>query len=224
MRVYYPFERDHSSARILRDQICGPREPLDGVIVGCSWVTGRWPGKNGLEFKQVSDRVRFNLPGEWDALTLLAWVRVDARPNRFNSLMMTDGWEEAAPHWHISDDGKLELGVQGFNNRGGVHYYSPVVITPERLGQWCHLAVVYDRAGDRVTHYVDGQPIKQEKIKLDIALRIGNAEIGIWTLGPRRHNHPVRYFSGCIDEFMLFDRALSDDDIETLYTQGRPHG
>jgi hypothetical protein len=228
VRVYYPFERDPSSARTLRDQARtgrGPdRERQDGVIVGCSWVTGRWPGKKGLEFKQVSDRVRIRVPGEFDALTLAAWVRVDALPNRFHSLMMTDGWEEAAPHWHIADDGKLELGVQGPGNRNGVHYYSPIVITPERLGQWCHLAVVYDRAAGQVTHYVDGQPIKQEKIKLDIALRIGNAEIGNWTLGPRRHNHPVRYFSGCIDEFMLFARALSDDNIETLYTQGRPPG
>jgi hypothetical protein len=222
LRVYYPFQADKPWDRTLLDQARGRKKPQDGAIVGCSWVIGRWPGKKALEFKQVSDRVRIHVPGEYDALTLMAWVRVDALPNRFHSLMMTDGWEEAAPHWHINDQGIIELGVQGPNRRGGAHYYSPVVFTPERLGQWCHLAVVYDRERGQVTHYVDGERIERETIKLDIPLRIGNAEIGNWTLGPRRHNHPIRFFSGCIDEFMLFGQALTEDEISRFYEQGRP--
>jgi hypothetical protein len=162
------------------------------------------------------------VPGEFDALTLAAWVRIDALPNRFNSLMMTEGWEEAAPHWHLSESGKLELGVQGRNNKGGVHYYSPALFTPERLGRWAHLAVVYDRDGNQIAHYVDGQPVRQEPLRLDIALRLGNVEIGNWDVGSRHHNHPIRCFSGCIDEFMLFSRALGEQEISQLYNQGRP--
>ena len=90
------------------NEASGGQSPHEGIIIGCSWVPGRWPGKNGLEFKRVSDRVRFHLPGEFSSLTLMAWVRVDALPHRFNSLLMTDGWDEAAPHWHISADGQLE--------------------------------------------------------------------------------------------------------------------
>ena len=56
--------------------------------MGCSWATGRWPDKQGLEFRQVSDRVRLHIPGEFEAMTLMAWVRVDALPNKFNSLLM----------------------------------------------------------------------------------------------------------------------------------------
>jgi hypothetical protein len=219
--VYYSFQAEDPWSRTLRDR-AGGRRPHDGAIVGCAWVAGRWAGKQGLEFKRVSDRVRFHLPGEFDALTLAAWVRVDALPNRFNSLMMTDGWEEAAPHWHLGSTGKVELGVQGRKGQKGVHYLTPVVFTPERLGQWCHLAVVHDRGAGLVTHYVDGQPIRQEALKLDVALRLGDAEIGNWNVGVRRHNHPIRYFSGCMDEFMLFGRALSAREIEWLCTQGRP--
>ncbi|HZY85457.1 MAG TPA: LamG-like jellyroll fold domain-containing protein [Gemmataceae bacterium] len=222
LRVYYPFEADPAGGRTLRDQAGGRREPLDGAIVGCTWAVGRWPGKQGLEFKRVSDRVRLHVPGEFDALTLMAWVRVDALPNRFHSLLMTDSWDEAAPHWHISADGKLELGVQGPRRRNGVHYYSPAVFPPDRLGQWTHLAVVHDRDAGLVTHYVDGQPVSQEPIKLDVALRLGNAEVGNWNLAARRHNHPVRYFSGCIDEFLLFSRALDEQEVARLYEQGRP--
>jgi hypothetical protein len=206
----------------LRDEAGGRQAPADGAIVGCAWAAGRWPGKQGLEFKRVSDRVRLHVPGEFESLTLMAWVRVDALPNRFHSLFMTDSWEEAAPHWHISDAGKLELGVQGPGRRNGTHYYSPRVFTPDRLGQWTHLAVVYDREAGQVTHYVDGQPVSQEEIKLDQVLRLGSAEVGNWNSAARRHNHPVRYFSGCIDEFLLFSRALGAEEVARLHEQGRP--
>jgi hypothetical protein len=221
--VYYTFQAEKPWSRTLTDQAAGGRRPAhDGAVVGCAWAAGRWGGKQGLEFKQVSDRVRLHVPGQLDALTLAAWVRVDALPNRFNSLFMTDSWDDSEPHWHVSDDGKLELGVQGPSRKNGVHYYSPVVFTPERLGQWTHLAVTYDRAAGQVTHYLDGKPISQEALQLDVALTIGNAEIGNWNVTTRRHHHPIRYFTGCVDEFLLFSRALGDQDVERLYTEGRP--
>src|SRR5439155_21701025 len=141
-----------------------------------------WPGKQGLEFKQVSDRVRLHIPGGFDSLTLMAWVRVDSLPNRYSSLLMTEGWDEAAPHWHIRQDGKISLGVRGTEQVPAAHYFTSVVFGPERLGQWSHLAVVYDRDGQQVCHYVDGQRVKQTPFKLDIPLRIGDAEIGNWNI------------------------------------------
>src|SRR5205807_2400300 len=141
-----------------------------GAIVGCAWAEGRWPGRQGLEFKRVSDRVRVHVPGEFDALTLAAWVRVDALPNRYSSLLMTDGWEGGSPHWHIREDGKISLGVQGVGGATAAHYFTGVVFTPDRVGQWSHLAVVYDRRGGLVTHYLDGRPVKQTPIKLDVPL------------------------------------------------------
>jgi hypothetical protein len=220
--VYFPFQSEQPWNRTLADLALGHEEPRDGAIVGCSWVTGRWPGKQALEFKRVSDRVRVKLTGMHDALTMMAWVRVDALPNKFNSLFMTDSWEEFAPHWHISNQGTIELGVQGPGRKNGVHYYADAAISEDRLGQWLHLAVVFDRAGDRVTHYVDGQPVQQEAVKLDAPLRLMDGEIGNWNVGNRRHNHPTRYFSGAMDEFMIFGRALTDAEVERLWTHGRP--
>jgi hypothetical protein len=94
--VYYPFQDEEPWSRTLRDQAAVRPGPgaHNGTIVGCTWTTGRWPGKRSLEFKQVSDRVRLHVPGEFDALTLMAWVRADALPNRFNALFMTDSWDD----------------------------------------------------------------------------------------------------------------------------------
>ncbi len=49
--VYYSFEGDRPpGSRILANQ-CGERW-LDGSIIGCEWVDGRWRGKGALEFKR----------------------------------------------------------------------------------------------------------------------------------------------------------------------------
>jgi hypothetical protein len=218
--VYYTFQAEPAPGRTLRDQAPGRGGPHDGAVVGCRWGTGRWPGKRGLEFKQVSDRVRFHVPGEFDSLTLMAWVRVDALPNGNNSLMMSDGWEPGGVHWQIGRDGLLILGIQQRPKGHGGHYHAPGVFAPRRFGQWVHLAVVYDRDAGRVTHYIDGRPAARQPLWFDIPLRIGDAEIGNWNIAAHRNRSPIRYFSGCIDEFLLFSRALSDAEIERLHSEG----
>jgi hypothetical protein len=223
--AYYTFqpEPDQSWTRTLFDQAGDRRQAHDGAIVGCEWSAGRWPGKRGLEFKQVSDRVRVHVPGAFQSLTLAAWVRVDALPNVNNSLLMSDAWKDGGVHWQIGEAGKLVLGIQGPGGKNGAHYHAHDVFTPERFGTWVHLAVVYDRDAGRVTHYVDGQPAAApEPTQFDIPLRIHDAEIGNWNLASHRNNCPVRFFSGCMDELMLFSRALSDADVERLCKQGRP--
>jgi Concanavalin A-like lectin/glucanases superfamily len=219
--VYYPFQAGEPWERTLSDEARGRAQPRDGTIIGGAWVAGRWPGKQGLEFKRVSDRVRLYVPGEFKSITLAAWVRIEGLPNQNNSLFMSDGWDPGELHWQIGKDGTLILGVQS-NPRRGWSYHAVEAFTPDRYGQWVHLAVVYDRDAEQVTHYMDGQPVSQVPLQFDVPLRVGDAELGNWNLAMHRNSHPVRYLSGCMDEFLMCSRALSDEEIERLYTQGQP--
>ncbi|MCI0464060.1 MAG: hypothetical protein L0Z62_44565 [Gemmataceae bacterium] len=222
LEVYYSFRRESQWSRTLANQVHDRPEPRDGAIVGCSWATGRWPGKQGLEFKRVSDRVRLNVAGEFESITLMAWVRVDGLPNRNNSLLMADGWEPGELHWQIGDNGTLILGVQSDPKGRGAHYHALEAITPERCGHWLHLAVVYDRNAGQVTHYIDGQPVAQVPTQFDIPLRVGDAELGNWNLASHRNNTPIRHFTGCMDEFLFYSRALTDEEVAQRYAEGRP--
>jgi hypothetical protein len=228
LRVYYTFEVNDPWARSLPDLSRGRDKPLDGAIVGCSWGAGRWADKRGLEFKRVSDRVRLTVPGEFASLTMAAWVRPDALPNVNNSLLMADGWDEGGPHWQIGSDGTVILGVKGppgyesVEKVKGPQYRAPNAIGPERLGRWVHLAVVYDRDGGEVVHYVDGRPVAQLLMQADLPLRIGTAELGNWNPATFRTKSPVRNFTGCVDEFVLLSRPLTAEEVERLYLQGRP--
>ncbi len=222
MLVYYTFQNNEAWSRTLRDQAGERAEPRDGAIVGCTWATGRWPGKEGLEFKRVSDRVRFGVAGTLDSLTLMTWVRIDTLQNRNNALMMGDGWPPGGLHWQIGDNGMLVLGVQGKRRQSAAHYDGPDIVTPERLGLWLHLAVTYDHLGKQVTHYVDGEPVAKMPVLFDIPLVVGDAEIGNWNVATHRNDTPIRNLHGCMDEFMLWSRALTDQEVQQVYSESQP--
>src|SRR5438876_1060282 len=67
-----------------------------------------------------------------------------------------------------------------------------------------------------------GRGVAQALVQFDVPLRIGDAEIGNWNLASRRDSAPIRYLSGCVDELMVFSRALSDREIERLHARGQP--
>lgn len=215
----FDFETE-AGGRTLRNVAKSERGIRDGSIVGCGWVEGRWPGKHALEFRGVGDRVRVNLPGEFRSLTFAAWVRVNGVDRRFNSLLLTDGFEAGAVHWQIQSNGRICLGVRGVGQGWHHDYNSPPVFTPERLGQWMHVAVSYDATAKRVTHYVDGKAVRREETKVETPLRLGPAEIGNWTPGTRATATPIRNFSGRIDELSVYDRALTDAEIAELHRSG----
>jgi len=217
--AYYSFERHAEAERTLWSH--APNSGLEGAIVGCSWTPGRWPGKTALEFKRPSDRVRLHISEELNSLTFAAWVRVDGLDRQFNTLMLTDGYDVGEPHWQIDRAGRLVLGVH-HEERVQHNYTSAPIFDLKRLGQWVHLATVYDSAERHAQHYLNGQLIHDEKLKRLTPIRIGDAEIGNWgrPIGPT--HMAIRNFNGRMDEFSLYRVALTAAEIQQLFLAGQP--
>ena len=87
-----------------------------------------------------------------------------------------------------------------------------------------HLAVVLDGNAKRVVHYVNGLPVKEKALKMNPPFRIGAVELGNWNASGFPDNDPtlIRNFSGAMDEFCLFSRALNTHEIRALYSVGKP--
>ena len=128
----------------------------------------------------MSDRVRLSVPGEFESLTLAAWVRVQGLDRQFNSLFMSDGFEPGTLHWLIRNDGVLGLTVIGPEPGNYQIVASPPVLTLDQFGMWLHLAVVLDGSAKRVSHYVNGLPVSEKALKINPPFRIGAAELGNW--------------------------------------------
>jgi hypothetical protein len=62
-------------------------------------------------------------------------------------------------------------------------------------------------------------------LKVNPPFRVGAAELGNWNASGFRENDPslIRNFSGAMDEFCLFSRALNTDEIRNLYSAGLDH-
>ena len=220
--AHFDFEKLVRGDRVLKN-LANNSSGLDGLIVGCAMSEGRWPGKGALEFSTFSDRIRLNVPGEFNALTLSAWVRVDRLDRLFSSLFMVEAFDVGAFHWQITNVGKVRLGVAGPKNTvrsENADYDTPAFMTPDRLGHWMHLVVVYDVTAGVVKHYMDGKLLQQLPPRFKRPLRIGNCEIGNWNPGNQVDRYPIRNLNGRVDEFSIHSRALEDSEIAQMYEQG----
>jgi len=215
LRLRFDFQDDEGSRSLLNHAANGG-EIADGSIVGASWTTGRWPGKRALEFRNVSDRVRLNVPGETTALTMAVWVRVNGLDRTFNSLFMSEGWGERRVHWQITHAGKVRLGIAGVGSTRHGDYDTAEFFTPERFGRWTHLAVVFDPVAKEARHYANGGLLARLSLKDSSPLKIGTAELGNWSDPRGKGGVAIRHLSGAMDEFALWDRVLNDEEIAAL--------
>ncbi|MEA3209354.1 MAG: hypothetical protein QOE70_2411 [Chthoniobacter sp.] len=206
----------------------------DPGVVGGKWVEGRWPGKSALEFQDTNDRLRVALPGRFESLTLLAWVRAESLHAKHNALLMGHTFQLGEVHWYLYGDGSLGLGVlrdAPGQQSGWQTFHSPPIIGAQEMGAWNLLASVFDGPSATVTHYFNGQPVGSRKLSLHGPLRLDAAEIGNWAGGPddprgapRKPSDASPAFHGRIDELAILTTALGDEQIQRLYQQGKPGG
>ena len=222
--VHLEFQDLGTSDWTLRNTAEGNRSVPDATVVGCQRAEGRWREKQAVEFHHVNDRLRLAVPGEFRALTLSAWVCIKGLDREFNSLFMCDGFDPGTVHWLIRNDGVLGLTVFGPDVGRFQILASPPVITREKLGMWTHLAVVVNGRTKQVVHYVNGSPVARQALKLESPFRIGPAELGNWNAksGPNLAPGLIRNLRGALDEFELFNRALSDAEVRALHAKGNP--
>lgn len=225
--AYYTFDDD-----INNGLVSDLKNSHDGSTIIAQPVAGRWPRQKGaLDFRKPGSRVRVNIPGEFSAFTFMCWVRIDSLDRWYNALFMGDGYETGEPHWQIRNDGKLMLSVMvddskpnpGSPKDAGFHrvYFSEPFWDQSKSGQWFHLCSVFDPKQRQVRHFVNGEKIHEQEIAAQFFIdkfRIGNAELGNWGQ-PFRKNpwFAIRNLNGRMDELVIFDAALSDDEIQQLF-------
>lgn len=223
--VHLNFEDRRSRSHSLANRASGILAGTHVTVSGCNWAEGRWPGKGALQFSRPNDRVRLAVPGEFQSLTYVAWVRVDSLTSPWISLALVDTFQTGETHWQIHQNGSLELSVRPVGGKAGWdHLVSRPVMTHE-LGQWVQLAAVYDGNAGRMSLYLNGKQIASKSEKRRVPLTLGSLELGNWTPRARRApaSYRIRDLHGCMDEFALLSRPLSGEEIRRLYDLGKPH-
>ena len=86
------------------------------------------------------------------------------------------------------------------------------------LGNWHHLAATYDRRTKLHRMFLDGKWLASRGVSEQRELGGNNFAIGRGYLDP---NGPGEFFDGCLDEIGIWDRELSEAEIDRLYSGGK---
>jgi len=220
----YSFEDQGPRERSLVNQAAYMDQFSHGAIVGCRWTSGRWPSKGALEFNRPSDRVRVHAASPQETLTLAAWVRLDALPRRNSTLLASSKTAPGTAEWIITRDGKLSLAVRDASNKKVHRFQSGTVSNSAHLGEWHHLATVFDKASGEVIHYADGNELSRHKLPKkseQLMIDLSEAELGNFGGKAANGSRPVRNLTGRIDEFAAFGRALAPEELRKFYEIGK---
>jgi hypothetical protein len=219
LMAYYDFQKEESSPELLLNKSPTGAE-LNGKIQGPLWVQGRFPGKGALEFKRPRSGVRLNLPKPMTSLTLVAWVNIESLPHTWNGFLMSNATSGRNQfQWLMVNTGNFGLGT---NNEPKGPPAKPWQMTPELFNRWCFLATVCDASTVRMIGYFNGQLVETNSFEKFGAFKIGWASIGTWNIP--NNDAPDNDFTldGRMDELMIFDTALSAEEMQKIYEAGKP--
>ena len=223
--VHLNFEDQRNVDRNLVNRASATKAGSSAMIFGCDWGEGRWPGKSALEFNSLDDRVKLLVPGHFESLTYLAWLRVDSLPNPWNALALVDTFQTGETHWQIHRDGSLEIAVRVEGGQAGWdRLVSSPVITREHFGRWIQLAAVYDGKAGTMSLYLNDELVASKVVSKRRLLTLGTMELGNWTPDAQKAkvDYRIRNFHGRMDEFALLRRPLSAGEIHRQYELGKP--
>ena len=142
--------------------------------------------------------------------TLAAWMHIEEMPSpdNYSSIYHNNGWENGDIHLpYAGPEGVMDLGIKGNEPSMSVAKFE----LKDFQKRWVHLVVTYDaEEGQNVRFYIDGKRTDDFKIDKAKPVRLGSGRIGSWDDQPR-------WFNGLLDEFYIYERALSDADVKALY-------
>lgn len=209
--IYYSFD---NFANVVPDD---SGKGHNGTIVGD--ITFDAGGKRGGAAKFVKnayidlDGANFPIADvPVDAITLCAWAKPENTGDNqaiFNARASDETW---VVHPEFRGSGKVRWllrtagGTTIFNMEEG--QWNP--------DQWQHFAGIYDSANNKAILYLGGELVKE----MDTT---GNTKIvGDWKLGARvgKNIDDARPFAGLMDDFCIYKRALSQDEIKAIMDGG----
>ena len=191
-----------------------------GTISGAVYATGRLSNAlsfNGSAYMFASDSQAGGGTGagldmgtrDW---TVAAWVKTTASGMLVTKMGFIGG---ANPDgWGVSISGNGTVGgVIHKANVGNVNIFAGDGATVTN-GQWHHVAVVFNRAGNMV-RYVDGVPTGSQYSLASLSGQSLDSTKQI-RIGARDQSGDEIYFNGVIDDVRVYARALTVEEIAVL--------
>lgn len=171
--------------------------PASAEIHGAQWVTGK--SGSALHFDGKNDYAQADIEDRKGPFTVMTWVKADpVKHQKYDSVFASSADGPKKNNFQIDSDGK-----GNYNFFGGTGKRINIgTITND----WQLIAVSFD--GANVTTYNNGKLVDTGKWN-------GTGEITHLAIGRNRAFN--KKYTGSIDEFGLYDRAVSAEEIQAYY-------
>lgn len=188
----------------------------DGTIYGATWATGQIGG--ALDFNGVSDYVNCGNDSSLKPplpITISAWVRLSGS-GKTQYIVVSDN--QASDYYGVwftvRPDNTLGVSYGDGGYPGAVNRRSKIGTTALSEDTWYHVAVVIEGSTD-MSFYINGADDggTYSGSGGSLVYSSGSALIG------KEHNSAYP-FDGKIDDVRIYNRALSEGEVEDLYEGG----
>ncbi len=122
-------------------------------------------------------------------------------------------------NWRLTwiNDNTIGFSVGRMNDSSGP-MYSVSSIVGDKKTEWIHLAGIYKPSEQKIKFYVDGEPVGETSIGSNIIYKYYG---GYSLLLADSMHGSATYYNGQISNLLIYTRALSDEEIKTIYDKGR---
>lgn len=135
----------------------------------------------------------------WPNATIMAWINL-------NNFYSAEGIVIGQDKLHLKVNGSRELQAVA----GTTTITAPIPLT---AAQWIHAAVVYDSTNSLLKLYINGTMVKNAAISGSLS-----ADTSPFTIG-KNPSANDKFFRGSIDEIRVFDKALTDAQLQKMVYQ-----
>jgi alpha-L-arabinofuranosidase len=183
---------------------------------GAAWTTGV-VGSHGGQYDGLTGAAEAAAPvlDTGQSFSVAAWVRPDSATG-FRTAVSVDGDQVSGFFLQRRDDGRFAFTRLPTDASGTATFAASTAVA--EVGQWYHLAGVYDRVAATLTLYVNGT--RQQTVAFTTPWRAtGHLLIGRGKFG----GAPVDFFAGGIDDVRTFPFPLDGARVAALATSGLWH-
>ncbi len=177
----------------------------------------RLSGEDNASFKTGGDFTR-NQP-----FTIALWLKSPRHFERAVVFHRSQAWTDSGSRGYelLIENGRLSVGL--------IHFYPGNAIRvvtqePLEINAWKHVAIAYDGSSraEGVTLFVDGKPVACDVIRDCLTKNIHDSGVKDLTIGQRFRD--VGFKDGQVDEFKVFNRNLTNLEVEALASEGNSEG
>lgn len=211
------FTMDNISGSTLFDE--SPNN-VDGIISGATAVTGKID--NALSFDGIDDTVKhstWNVPS--GDFVISVWLKIPATHNA----------EMTPVNQYHTLDGRRAFRVDLLNNAGNVRYqitgtgneadFRTITTGNGQNDNLFHHYIFSFEGGTELALFVDKTKVDSNTTSIPASIFTGTGEdlkLGHLTAGGGAN--PALFYNGDIDQLRLFDRILTQGEINTLFDEG----